>query len=70
MKRWETCAKRGGTLLTFSTGVCLHKLIYRAGFREFGGETGQLREHFVDQPDFRGKIVTMYMQGKKPTDVA
>lgn len=44
-------------LLTFSTGVGLHKLIGRAGFGEFGRKPGQLGEHFVDETDFRCKIV-------------
>jgi len=33
---------------TFSAGICLHELIWRAGFGKLRCKTGELGENFVD----------------------
>ena len=60
--------QKGDVPLTFPTGIRLDELLLGTGFFKFGGQPGQLGQDFIDQTDFRGKVVLVEVKGKVTAD--
>jgi hypothetical protein len=56
---------RGG----WGCGVCLEEVGCGTGGGEFGWETGEGGEDFVDETDFRGEVVGVDVKGEETADI-